>query len=283
MTDEICIHFGPFIVSWGSQAKDVIDRLKALFAGYESTGTPDIALRIVVSRNLPHPLEVLQQQWNPFRVHGDSFEMGPRVLQGRFSRDNREITLTVHEDVFNPRFLRIVHEFLYRLYYTLCILHHIDSVLVHGCGVVHEGAGYLFIGPHQSGKTTIGWLSGAPVLHDDQIILTFDGNALTMDSPPLPARHNLRQRSAAPCAINRIFLAVKDEGFLVTRLAPERALACLYNDIVLPHTLLSSDAHAARTKKARLCVILQQNVPLFELHFDKAGRFWHELSTMQWD
>jgi hypothetical protein len=35
-------------------------------------------------------------------------------------------------------------------------------------------------------------------------------------------------------------------------------------------------------RKAQLCFALQRAVPLFELHFDRQGRFWEQLSTIQW-
>jgi signal peptidase I len=114
------------------------------------------------------------------------------------------------------------------------------------------------------------------------MLLTLEGDTLTMDSPPLPARDNLRQRLEAPCVLKRIFLAVKDEHFSVRKLGPEQALASLYNDVVPPHTLLSADANAARIRKAHLCFALQRAVPVFELHFDRQGRFWEQLSTTQW-
>jgi hypothetical protein len=283
MSQQLCMYFGQFTISWASHSKQAIDRLKELFAGYESTRAPDIALQIDISPDLPHPCDVTQTQWNAFAVHGNSFDMGPQVLQGTFSHDYKEMVVTAHEDVFKPQFLHVLHEFLYRLYYTLCSLYIRDSWIIHACGIIRDNIGYLFIGPHQSGKTTIGMLSGAPVLHDDQMIITREGNTLTMDSTPLPARLNRRQRPARPCTLQRIFLAVRDNRFFVNRLTPERALSCLYNDIVLPHTLLSADGQHARRRKATVCLALQQAVPLFELHFDREGRFWEHLSTMKWE
>ena len=283
MNHHLSVYFGRFALAIVSPSKTVIDHLRPFFAGYECGRQATATLHILTSKDLPPPREqLLSKQWTSFAVHDNGFEIGPHVIQGRILPDQRIFIITVHEDLFLPGLANVINAFFYRLYYTLCALNKTHSCIIHGCGVVRAQSGYLFIGPHHSGKTTIGLLSGAPILHDDQMILTLEGDTLTMDSPPLPARDNLRQRPEAPCVLERIFLAVKDEQFSVRQIGPEHAVACLYNDVVMPHTLLSADANAARMRKAQLCFDLQRAVPVFELHFDRQGRFWEQLSTMQW-
>ena len=283
MNHHLPVYFGRFALAIVSPSKSVIDHLRLFFAGYECGRKATATLHILTSRDLPPPREqLLSKQWTALAVHDNGFEIGPNVIQGRILPDQCTFIITVHEDLFLPGLANVINAFFYRLYYTLCALNKTHSCIIHGCGVVRDQIGYLFIGPHHSGKTTIGLLSGAPILHDDQMILTLEGDTLTMDSPPLPARDNLRQRPEAPCVLERIFLAVKDEQFSVRQLAPEHAVACLYNDVVMPHTLLSVAANAARMRKAQLCFALQRAVPVFELHFDRQGHFWEQLSTMQW-
>ena len=283
MNHHISVYFGRFALAIVSPSQAVIDHLRQFFAGYECARQADATLHIMTTRNLPRPRdELLSGRWTSFEVHGNRFAIGPRVIEGCITQDQRMFTITVHEDFFLPGLANVINAFFYRLYYTLCDLKKINSCIIHACGVIRDQNGYLFIGPHQSGKTTIGLLSGAPVLHDDQMIITLEGDTLTMDSPPLPARDNLRQRPEAPCELERIFLAVKDEQFSVRLLGPEHALACIYNDVVVPYTLLSADENEARIRKAHLCFALQRAVPVFELHFDRQGRFWEQLSTMKW-
>ena len=50
-----------------------------------------------------------------------------------------------------------------------------------------------------------------------------------------------------------------------------------------PSRLISTDEKAARKKKAQLCFEIQRLIPVFELHFDKEGRFWNDLSNTQWN
>ena len=283
MNQQFSIHFGPFSVSLSSSSKPVIDHLKKFFSGYECNRKADFILRIITSQDLPHPMMLVQKEWNPLIVNDNTFEMGPQVLQGELNFEQNEINITVHPDIFMPQLLGVLQEFLYRLYYTLCSIKHIKSCIIHGCGVIKDDIGYLFVGPHQSGKTTIGQLSNALIIHDDQVIITLDGGKLTMDSSPLPARLNLRQHPDAPCILERFFMIQKDMQFAINPLSPEKALSSLYNEIVLPQTLISTDEKAGRKRKAQLCFEIHRLIPLFELHFDKEGRFWKELSMMQWN
>lgn len=283
MNHQFSIHFGPFSVSLLSSSKPVIDHLKKFFSGYECDRKADFTLRILPSQDLPHPMILVQKEWNPLIVNGNTFEMGPQVIQGTLDIEQSEINITVHTDFFMPQLLGVLQEFLYRLYYTLCSVKHVNSCIIHGCGVIKDQTGYLFVGPHQSGKTTIGQLSSAPIIHDDQILITLDGGRLTMDSSPLPARLNLRQHPDAPCILERIFVIVKDVRFSVKPLNPKKTVASLYNEIVVPQTLISTDEKAARNRKAQLCFAIQRLIPLFELHFDQEGRFWNDLSNTQWN
>ena len=281
MNNQLCIYFGPFSISFSSPSEFFINHLRQFFSGYESNRTPDFTVNIVPSKELPHPLTQVQMKWTPLIVDGNHFEMGPGVVKGSLDFNNREMNILVHDDIFLPQLLRVFHNFLYQLYHTLCLVKGIKSCFIHGCGVIKEQTGYLFIGPHQSGKTTIGQLSDGVVMHDDQIILTLHKNVLTMDSPPLPARFNLRRHPDKPCCIDRIFVIMEDVRFFMKPSSPEHAVSNLYNEIVLPLTLTSDNEREANKRKAELCFEIFKTIPLFELYFDEKGRFWKDLLSIQ--
>jgi hypothetical protein len=158
----------------------------------------------------------------------------------------------------------------------------IVSYFIHACGMVREETGYLFTGSHHSGKTTIGKSSNATVIHDDQIIIRIDGSKLYMNSPPLPARYNLRQFLKTPWSIERMFVIKKSEKFYVRRLNAEEAIANLYKEIMTPVTLMSGDEAKAKIQKSAFCLEIIKSIPVYELYFDKEGKFWDDLIDMQW-
>ena len=279
MKDPFTIHFGPFSVGIVSLFPPFIEYLKRFFTGYESDRNPDFILTISSSKELPPPLVSFQQEWVPLALSGNHFEIGRRLILGTLQLQQRAIEITVHEDFFNQPILDIFQGFLYRMYHTMCLHQGINSCFIHGCGIMKEGGGYLFIGPHQSGKTTIGELSGCPVLHDDQILITLDEGRLLIDSPPLPAK--IRFHPEKPVPLQRVFLIVQDKEVSIRAVIPSQALARFYSEIVLPLTLDSANLAEAGKRKGRFCFELLRSVSILELHFDKNGRFWKLLNSEQ--
>ncbi len=273
------INIGPFSLSFACPSLTIVEYLERFFAGYECNRNPDFIVNIFPSAELPPPLSQLQKQWVPLVVNGKGFEIGPDLINGELDLIQRECSITVHKDFFRLPLINVFQGFLYRLYHTLCMDLSIKSGFIHGCGVIKENAGYLFIGHHKSGKTTVGRLSNGLVIHDDQIIMTHDYKSLTMDSPPLPGR--LRHHPDKSCTIDKIFIIVQNKRVSVNKLDPARAMKSLYDEIVLPLTLSSTDEGIARTKKAESCFDVLKLLPVFELHFDKWGEFWKVLSDVR--
>ncbi|MCX5904875.1 MAG: hypothetical protein NTV89_15720, partial [Proteobacteria bacterium] len=71
--------------------------------------------------------------------------------------------------------------------------------------------------------------------------------------------------------------------FALHPVAVEAAFEALYREVVTPVTLTSNDAGAARRKKARFCLDIIKMLPFFELHFDRDGAFWQDLSHRPWE
>ncbi len=64
---------------------------------------------------------------------------------------------------------------------------HRDACLMHGCGVLHEGRAFLFMGRSGVGKTTLARLwraHGAILLNDDRMILRREGDRILLASSP---------------------------------------------------------------------------------------------------
>jgi len=271
------IHFGPFLIGITSSSFTLIERLKRFFSGYESNIAPDFVLVIESTQKLPPPVLQWDHPWIPLVVKDNSFVIGPQLIQGRLDMRKRLIKITVHDDFFKQPTLNIFQNFLYRMYHTLCLNQGIRSHFIHGCGVQKEIDGYLFIGPHQSGKTTIGELSNAPVLHDDQMLITIDERGISMDSPPLPAKH--RYHPEKPVPLRRIFVIFQNSHISTKIMEPLPALKNLYSEVVLPLTLDSLDQKEAKVRKSQFCFDILKLLPVRELHFDEHGKFWQEINS----
>jgi len=279
MHDIFSLHFGPFVLGISCLSGLLREQLTKYFNGYLCTKTPQAILRIQTSKQVPEPDIAALRTWEPLNVCGNSFHMGPYILQGTVDADNTTLNILIHDNFFQYPTANVFQQFLYYLYYTLCEIIGTRSLILHGCGVIKNGGAFLFTGPHQSGKTTVGRTANGRILHDDQILLLLSEQCLHMDSPPFPARDDLRCRPEKPVAIDTLFLLVKDNAYSLQPADAVSAITALMNETVLPLSLLSCNPQEALAKKARLCFDIVKRLRFFKLHFDRGGLFWNNLCT----
>ncbi len=282
MHNHITIFFPPFKLSFKSPSPGIIDKLSKLFAGNECSQDPDFTVLIIPSTEMPSPITQIQNNWVSLQTDETSFSIGPHIIDGSINLAERKVTIAIRHDFFNFPMAEVFQGFLQRLYHSICSYMNIDSYFIHACGVVKEDIGYLFIGTHQSGKTTIGKSSAGVVIHDDQILIRFDNCKLFVNSPPLAARDNLRHPLKTPCAIERIFVIKKADNFFVKRLNATAAVTNLYQELITPATLTADNKSNEKMKKSAMCLRIIKTVPVYELYFDKEGKFWNDLRCARW-
>jgi hypothetical protein len=276
------VHFGAFTIAFSSPSSFVIKYLEQIFAGYESDRTPDFSINIKIFTSHESKLPALpsQQKISTQLVGNEKyFVIGDGLIRGSLDLKKKECSISIDKEVLSSQIYKVFQTFLYRIYHVLCRELSLKSFFIHGCGVLKENRSYLFIGNHESGKTTIGRLSNGLIIHDDQIIINIDEKGLTMDSPPLSGWY--RNYLDSPCPINNIFFIVQNTDISMRRLNTAMALKRLYDEIVLPATLTSVDNRNARIKKANLCFEMLKLSTLYELHFDKEGKFWDHLTNIK--
>jgi hypothetical protein len=273
------VFFGPFSISFICPSLSIIKYLKRFFSGYECEHAPDVTINILPTDQMLPSILKTGAISTKLAINKEEFEISNGLIRGRLNLNQKECNISVHNNFFDLPLVNVFQFFLYLLYHTLCLEHSIRSYFIHGCGVIKKGQGYLFIGPHGSGKTTIGKLSGGMILHDDQVILTVQGKDITMDSPPLPGKH--RFHAPTPSPVERVFSIIQDSDVLIKRMSAQLALQKLYNEIVVPLTLSSLEEKNARLRKAEICFDVLKSLPLYELYFDKKGNFWDLLTNIR--
>jgi hypothetical protein len=122
----------------------------------------------------------------------------------------------------------------------LLMVHYLSTrggVMVHACGVVAEGAGYLFVGHSGAGKTTTALLwerqSGARVVCDDRIVLRRKDGKILMYGTPWHGSGRLASPEAAP--LQAIFLLEHGERNELRPIAGADAVATLIARCFLPY------------------------------------------------
>jgi hypothetical protein len=93
----------------------------------------------------------------------------------------------------------------------LLFMHHLacgTGVVMHGCGLVDAGRGFLFLGASGAGKSTMGSLwqrhREPLILSDDRIVLSFKDDRLWMSGTPWHGEASLAAAGGAP--LERIFM-----------------------------------------------------------------------------
>jgi hypothetical protein len=277
MRKDYAIYFGPISLSFASPTAAIMRQLEILFSGYEINNTADFFIKINTSNELQLPAIQSHQKISiSFFRNKSYFDLGPGFIKGTFNLKQQECAISVHPNFF-PSLIEVFQAFLYRLYHTICFHRSIKSNIIHGCGVIKQDTGYLFIGPHQAGKTTIGKLLDGLILHDDQIIMTFHGKEISMNSPPLPGKYRHCLKTSYP--VKTILRVVQNRKTSHKRLNTQYALKTLYDEIVLPLTLNSSDEKKARLWKSRTCFEIIKRLPIYELRFDEHRKFMELLRS----
>jgi len=283
MKSDLCIFFDPFSVVFTTPSKNIGMRLRDYFSGYEHDRSPDVTIQVNTCGNMPASLFDSLKSFVP-TVVGNSFDIGPGIIRGLREPDKKQISIEVHNDFFEQPTGYVFQAFLYLVYYTLCAEHRRQACIIHGCGLVYQNSPFLFIGPHGSGKTTLGLLSGGTIMHDDQMFLRIDSHRTYISSPPLPARDNLRCFSRKAQQIEKIFVLHKDTEWFAKSCTREKSFINVYNEMVLPLRLDRANELQAKKIKLDLCRAVLQSVKIFDLHFSLNDGFktWlaHERETL---
>jgi len=279
MTQHISFTFGPFDVSCTVAGLETGVVQNRFFKGCETEGPADWNLVITASGDLSRPFtEGRLPTGQTYTCRNSRFSLGGNVITGTVDHAGKEVSIRVCNDFFSLPTAEYFQHFLIRFFYTMCAEANLQGFIIHGCGILKDNTPYLFIGHHGSGKTTIALNSGGTVLHDDVIILTQHKGTVMIDTPPLPARDNLRCRPAHPLPVQHIYFIKQGRPYLHHTTDPALALAAAFNEIISPLTLTDADNRAAQLKKASACMDLLKNVTVQELHCDIGGSFWTLLS-----
>ncbi len=149
-----------------------------------------------------------------------------------------------------------------------------DSLLLHACGVVIQGKGYLFCGPSGAGKSTIALLAqgDGQVLGDENIVIRMAADGIEMLSTPfwgLSTSAALIQRFPQRRPLHALFLLHQAPIFALTPLRPAAAAWALLATEKVAVERPSSAAFWLQTL-ARLIVVL----PVYRLSFRPTPELW---------
>ncbi len=169
----------------------------------------------------------------------------------------------------------VIENYLRVLYAWFALEH--NSLLLHACGILRDGRGYVFFGPSGSGKTTTALLSAAhTILSDDLVIIKRIGQEFHVCGVPFRGDLPEAPRTNASAKLGGLFALAKETRHYLTPLALPDAVAQLARCVPF---VMGQPEHARRVTD--ICFDLAQRVPVRTLHFRRDDGFWSVIDDHQ--
>lgn len=196
---------------------------------------------------------------------GPRLEFLSHLEKGWFNLAEKRGELVLRLEGNPENFLRV-------LYAWRCLTR--DALLLHACGVIRNGSGYVFFGPSGSGKTTTARLSPASIiLSDDLVILqreiTAGVPAIRVYGVPFRGEMVEAGRANASARLVGLFTLVKDSVHRLVGLDRTEAVARLAACV----PFVMAQPESAR-RALVLCDEISSLMQVKALHFQPNAGFW---------
>ena len=278
---ECRLQIGDVCCSLRFKDQDYSSYLKGRFSRYITEEEPELTVDISVNVTLDKGESDLPKSFFTSKtVNGNDFDFYDGLIKGRLNLEEKQCTVS-----FSGRGLDAAKQFMFMVYYTLLKHNHLDksknNFLVHSCAVTRDGAGYLFVGPSRSGKSTIAKLSSDySVLNDDIVIIKKENGTYTVSGTPF--RGDFLDDEVGSAPLKALFLIKHGKGKNIIKNINKREFITRFvREVVYSDTLLSTDREKAFLEMMNFCADVVSEVPFYELQFLPDKRFWDSIDNLK--
>jgi len=158
--------------------------------------------------------------------------------------------------------------------FTLILVLKDDGIALHALGVLKHGEVYVFLGPSGSGKTTVAQLSPEYiVLSDDMVFIKPFGRSYAVFPTPPWGDMQRGDRENRGYPLRWMCKLVKDREVCVKPFDLAHGISEVFS---VPH--IPPDSLPFEDLLSRYQGLLSE-VPCFEMHFTRDGRFWEAIEA----
>lgn len=268
MTIKVKIARSSFQIEYDSSTVDISKDLFARYSNCLTEEDPDfhIVLRAVeipqfkIDAKCTHSRPCFESLGNQqLRV----ILPNARVLINHTEAILEMVNMTVNSDVIASQLADILlrHTFFFKLMHDRC-------AVLHACGIITGGIAALFVGPSESGKSTIASLAGKRVvLNDETIVMQSIANQFNVFGTPWTGTFLQWTNSQARAAA--IFFLQKAPKIQSVRLDTQKAAALLLKNSFIPFVYPEFTALALD-----ICTEIVKSIPCHLFSFIPSIKIW---------
>jgi hypothetical protein len=183
----------------------------------------------------------------------------------KVDKNYREAVISVHNEFALKHALTNL--------YSAFIVHHQWGLLIHSSCVEQNGKAYLFAGQSGAGKSTVAQVSTPrPLLSDEASILKINENEVKVFDSPFRSEL-ISSYDPGTCELAGIYLLNQSLDVRTSLIKKSDAMLDIINKIFHWHRDSNETA-----KLLNMCKHLVDQVPVYNLYFQKNNTFWELIS-----
>jgi len=203
----------------------------------------------------------------------DGFDIAGGLIRGRFDPQSGRGELHVKTILTNGLLTRVFEQILYQAWHSARARAGYDACLVHSSGVIHDGRGFLFVGPSEAGKTTVARLSqDRTVLNDEMNLIEFTARGPYLAGTPFNG--HFRDKRPGRAALGAVLLLEQGREHRLAEVGPGLAAGAIAGQVAPPVGLdetAGPDTAAVMLESASRIV---ESAPVRRLVFLPDAGFW---------
>ncbi|ODS36569.1 MAG: hypothetical protein A7315_01815 [Candidatus Altiarchaeales archaeon WOR_SM1_79] len=263
MIDELTIEVAEHPISLEVEGEAFLHSIREVYHRFLSDKHPECRLRVYPDNSLTVEDE---------SSVGLTFTNGGFMIVEDYLVGSVDLTRTEGELRINPIwFIPSLATFVRNLF-TLILVLKDNGLVLHALGVLKQGEVYVFLGPSGSGKTTVAQLSPEyVVLSDDIVFIKPFGGSYAVFPTPCWGDTQRGDRENRGYPLKMIFKLVKDREVYLKPYGLTQGISEVFT---VPH--IPGNSLPFGDLLNRYLALLTE-VPCFEMHFAKDGRFWEAI------
>lgn len=273
---QLNLPVGQVIIGLKFKNSDLVNHFQEYFLVKNSMKNPDVQINIEFTCK-GRFFEVPNSLFLTKKVKHNTFTAGDGLIRGKYKKRKNEWIFKIHELLVEGDYKRVFEQILYQAYNS-CSVHN-QSYLVHSSGVIKDGFAYLFVGPSESGKSTVATLSQKyQVINDEINIVSITSDPPSLEGTPFNGLYRDKKKGKAP--LKGIFLLNQALFHGVEKISGARAVKPLTKEIIPPIGLDEELSPATYIKMMDIARDIAVHVPIYQMDFLPDEGFWDVLDKL---